>query len=54
MTTIKDPPVRRLIEAGETPLTDAEIAEYGLEEAPADIGPSWREIQKKRRMSDGR
>lgn len=45
---------RRLIEVGETPLSEAEIAEYGLEEAPADIGPSWEEIQKKRRTSNGR
>ncbi|MBI2236111.1 MAG: hypothetical protein HYU60_04015 [Magnetospirillum sp.] len=25
-------------------LTEAEIKEFGLEEAPADIGPSWEEI----------
>lgn len=45
---------RRLIEAGETPLTEAEIAECGLEEAPDDIGPSWREIEEKRRTNNGR
>lgn len=26
-------------------LTEADIKEYCLEEAPADIGPSWEEIQ---------
>lgn len=25
-------------------LTEGEIEEYGLEEAPVDIGPSWEEI----------
>lgn len=45
---------RRLIEVGETPLTEVEIAEYQFEEAPADIGPSWREIEEKRRTNNGR
>lgn len=33
-------------------LTRAEIEEYGLEEAPADIGLSWEEITARRNANE--
>ncbi len=39
---------RRVPADGHT-LTPADIEELGLEEAPPDAGPSWQEIQERRR-----
>ena len=38
---------------GDIVLTDDDIAELGLEEAPADIGPSWQEIMARREKEVG-
>ena len=45
------PPLPRVPADGHA-LTEADIEELGLEEAPPDAGPSWEEIQE-RRHRDG-
>lgn len=34
-------------------LSKAEIEELGLEDVPADAGPSWEEIAERRRTRNG-
>lgn len=48
--TVKPAP-SRLID-GDFILSEAEIAAMGLEEAPADIGPSWQEIRQARALKE--
>lgn len=38
---------------GDVPLTQADLAELGLEEAPADAEPSWEEIADAQRGGPG-
>jgi hypothetical protein len=38
---------------GDAPLTEADLAELGLEEVPADAGPSWEEISGAQRGGPG-
>jgi hypothetical protein len=43
----RHPPRDRVTD--EVVLTEAKIKEFGLEEAPADAGPSVEEIERRRR-----
>jgi len=47
----KPAPARKL--PGDVVLTDAEIRDLGIEEAPEGIGASWEEIIDNRNRSNG-
>ena len=48
-TTRRPPPARRL--PGDIVLTEADIRDLGLEQAPDGIGPSWEEIADRKQRS---